>query len=104
MALMILQSLQPQLITHSLMISDKGMEPTAASQSSSGDSYLMRTLWKDAYQQQYLKAMLSGNDTYFVILVTDSGLVHDMPNKPRELQDTPTIPDICKEQRCKREF
>ena len=48
--------------------------------------------------------MLSGNDRYFVILMTDSGLVHDMPNKPREIRETPTMPDICKEQRYKWDF
>ena len=74
--------------------------PLASSSSpASGDHYLVMRFddiqRHNNQQETYARAILKGNDQYFVILIVDAGFVHDQHNKPREVQDSPTLQDIC---------
>ena len=74
--------------------------PLASSQSpSSGDHYLLMRFEdvqrSNNLQETYVRTLLSGNDEHFVIVIVDSGFVHDQHNKPREVHNIPTLPDIC---------
>ena len=78
-----------------------GVLPLCSSQSpSSGDAYLMATFLKYQGINNYLKAILRGNRRYFVILVVDSGYVVVARNMPVQLQNIPSVVDICEESRC----
>ena len=50
---------------------------------------------RDLPSEGYVRALLSGNDTHFVVLFCDTGFVVDPPNKPRVLRNCPTLKDIC---------
>ena len=79
--------------------------PIASSQSpSSGDHYLVMR-YEDIqahtnHQHTYVRTLLAGNDSHFVILFVDAGFVIDMANKPREVHGVPTLADICDEVHC----
>ena len=78
----------------------KAVLPLASSQSpSSGDHYLLMRFEdvqrSNNLQETYVRTLLSGNDEHFVIVIVDSGFVHDQHNKPREVHNIPTLPDIC---------
>ena len=73
--------------------------PISSSQSpASGDHYLLQRYINlednNAQSESYFRAVISGNQDYFVILVTDSGFTTDMRNKPREVQDCKTLAEV----------
>ena len=75
--------------------------PLCSSQSpSSGDAYLMATFLRFQGVNNYLKAILRGNGRFFCILVVDSGYVVVAPNMPQQLQNIPSVVDICRECHC----
>ena len=43
----------------------------------------------------YLRDILSGDDLYFVVIITDAGFVVVSRNMPRVLQNVPQLPEIC---------
>ena len=74
--------------------------PLATSSSpASGDHHLVQRFShiEDNYSHQvnYLRTLLEGTDTHFCVLVVDAGFVTDLRNKPREVQNVPTLSDIC---------
>ena len=45
----------------------------------------------------YLRDILSGDDVYFVMVITDAGLVVVLRNNPLVLRNVPQLPEICAE-------
>ena len=73
--------------------------PLASSQSpSSGDHYLLMRYddiqRNNSQQETYVRALLSGNDEWFIILVVDAGFTVLARNRPREVHQLPTLADI----------
>ena len=74
--------------------------PLATSQSpASGDHHLLQRFSSiednNIQQENYLRCLLAGTDTYFCVMVVDAGFVTDLRNKPREIQGAPTLADLC---------
>ena len=51
-------------------------------------------------QESYVRTILSGNDQFYVILITDAGFTVDQKNKPREVKDAKTLGEITDECGC----
>ena len=47
-----------------------------------------------------MRALLRGNESYFVILVCDAGFVMDVPNAPMEARDCINLDTICQQEHC----
>ena len=75
-----------------------GLLPVASSQSpSSGDGLLISKhieLQDSTESGKYVRFILRGNDTYFVIVVTDAGFVTDVPHAPVQARG-PSLADVC---------
>ena len=75
-----------------------GLLPVASSQSpSSGDGLLISKhieLQDSSESGSYVRAILRGNERYFVILITDAGFVVRVPNAPVQARG-PTLADVC---------
>ena len=74
--------------------------PLATSSSpASGDHHLVQrfSLIEDNYPNQvnYLRTLLQGTDEHFCCLIADAGFVTDLRNKPREVQNAPTLAQLC---------
>ena len=74
--------------------------PLAASQSpGSRDHHLVQRFSdiqdNNVQQENYLRAILQGTDRHFCILVADAGFTTDLRNKPREVQNAPTLAELC---------
>ena len=70
---------------------------------SNGDKYIVQTLIRlldDGAASNYFRRIIRGNHRFFVILVTDAGLVVNAPNRPNEVANLPTLTDICQEENC----
>ena len=78
-----------------------GVLPLASSQSPScGDSFLVGhfiQLEESSGSAQYFRTLIRGNDTYFVVLVTDAGLV---TRPARSGVVVPGLDDICLQENC----
>ena len=74
--------------------------PLATSSSpASGDHHLIQRFSQieDNYPNQvnYVRTLLEGTDEFFCCLIADAGFVTDLRNKPREVQDAPTLVQLC---------
>ena len=83
----------------------RGILPLCCSQSPTcGDGHLAQAKAaqeaQDPLQESYIRAILSGNDDFFVVAVVDSGYVAELHNKPRELQNLPTFAEIAEQSGC----
>ena len=84
-----------------------GVLPISSSQTpSSGDGLLLSKLLQLADDQQgaaqYIRTMLRGNQTYFVILVCDAGFIVEVPNRPAEARgpNFTYLDTVCSQEGC----
>ena len=83
-----------------------GLLPVASSQSpSSGDGLLLAKhieLQDSDTSGQYIRSILRGNATYFVILIVDAGFVIKVPNAPVESRgpNSVTLASVCRQENC----
>ena len=70
---------------------------------SNGDKYLVQTfirLMDDQDASNYFRRIIRGNHRYFVILVTDAGLVVNARNRPNEVANLPTLTNVSLSENC----
>ena len=70
---------------------------------SNGDKYLVQTfirLMDDQDASNYFRRIIRGNHRYFVILVTDAGLVVNARNRPNEVANLPMLTNVSLAENC----
>ena len=83
-----------------------GFIPIASSQTpSSGDGLLLSThiqLEDSGSSGLYIRTLLRGSTSFFVILVSDAGFVAEVPNSPIQARgsDTVSLPEVCLQENC----
>lgn len=73
---------------------------TTGSTPASGDNHIFQKfvgLEDDGYSESYLRALLRGNDHFFVICVSDAGFVVKLRNAPTQVRDLPNMTELCRQ-------
>ena len=72
---------------------------TTGSTPASGDSHLFQKFVgledESDYSESYLRVLLSGNDQFFVVLVSDAGFVVKLRNSPVQIRQYASMAELC---------
>ena len=78
-----------------------GLIPISTSQSpASGDGHIFQKyvgLEDDGPSESYLRALLGGDDEFFVCAVSDAGFVVRLRNSPSQVRDNPNMSELCED-------